>query len=164
MRRAQVGIAALVVLIPLILFFQNCSEQGMPKENGVGFRDGVEYAVGTKNKAVACEAQAAYKCRVYRYAPHFNDGESRYQSCLIDEDFGAEICAEVEEITYDSSKALQLCADCRGEDGRPGGKFHYAEIRCQHIGEAKASFVVIPDAEVSVEGSLYEAVRRCRGK
>ena len=163
MRRAQVGIAGLIVLVPLIMFFQNCSEQGLPSEGAAGFREGLNYSVAVSGKAKPCFAPESFKCRVYRYSPSMDDGQSSHQTCLTDEESGQEICAQVEELTYDSSRALQLCADCRGEDGRPGGKFHYAEIKCHHVSDSSAPFVVIQDANTSVEGSLYEAIKRCRG-
>ena len=160
MRRAIVGVGGLTVLAIVVLFFQNCSQQGQPG-SGAGFEDGLKYHRSQSGKLTASACVEAYQCRVYRYAPDLDDGSSSYQSCVL-LSTGEEVCADVEEMNYDSSRALQLCPDCVAADGRPGGKYNYAEIQCGPKQSRSNAVLRAQDARVELGTYLEESIHHCQ--
>lgn len=157
MRRAIVGVGGLTVLTILILFYQNCAQQGQPSL-GSGPS---EYYPSRSGKLNGRSCSESYHCRVYRYAPDMDDGKSTYPSC-ISLASGEQVCAEVYEVTYDSSRALQLCPDCVAADGRPGGKYNYAEIQCGSMNSEPGAFLKAQDARIDLAAYIEEAAHNCQ--
>ena len=147
-RRNVTGVLALMA--GLIMLFQNCGDKQsslsnqelMESESNLSFakdRSAVQQidenqpGIFSPKPAIDitesnCLQGASYHCRLNRYAPDLDGGRGQRDLCVVIE--GHEICTLVDEWTYDSSRALQLCEDCHGSDGRPGGRYNYSEAAC----------------------------------
>lgn len=135
----------------LIMLFQNCGDKQsslsnqelMESESNLGLaKDSLpadqptgenQFRMFSPKPAIEvtesnCLQGTSFHCRLNRYAPDLDGGREQKNLCVVIE--GHEICTLVDEWTYDSSRALQLCEDCHGSDGRPGGRYNYSEVSC----------------------------------
>jgi hypothetical protein len=73
-----------------------------------------------------------YVCMKRSYGPGLPNGSSVEQTCFdVATSAGTkQVCAEIRIFTYDTREALAACADCRPEDGRPGGRYNYSDFEC----------------------------------
>lgn len=116
--------------------FNNCGQrsfQGVDSNQGIVVKLDPEQrlalqALPPAERETICHPQALL-CTERNYAPGLLPSENIESVCLILD--GQEVCFTRKTINYDSSVALQVCADCTRSDGEPGGRYNYVEAYCE---------------------------------
>jgi len=161
-----ISTSLLIVAAALVaVAYNNCGQQAFRSS---GYSDSIvvkldenqRFALAQlpdEQREMICHANSLI-CTERNYAPGLPPSESIAHSCI---NRGAEeICIMKKTINYDSSVALQACADCTPADAQPGGRYNYVEAYCesQNMNSFLGKELRIYEADVqsAVDGFIQE--------